>query len=59
MKKPPETLGDPKAFAAGQSFALVPWTPALEQQRGREVSGIAKDSGGIEWSFAHQRGLEI
>jgi hypothetical protein len=43
----------------GLSFALVPWTPALERHRDREVSGIAKESGGIEWDFARKRGLEI
>jgi Protein of unknown function (DUF3363) len=43
----------------GLSFALLPWTPALERHRGREISGVAKESGGIEWDFGHQRGLEL
>jgi hypothetical protein len=37
----------------------VPWTPALERQRGREVSGVTNENGGIEWDFARKRGLEI
>ena len=40
-------------------FALVPWTPPLDPHLGRRVAGVAKESGGIEWSFGRQRGLEI
>jgi len=40
-------------------FALVPWTPTLEKHFRRHVSGVAKDGGGIEWSFGRKRGLEI
>jgi type IV secretory pathway VirD2 relaxase len=43
----------------GLGFALVPWTPALDRHLGRHVSGVAKESGGIEWSFGRRRGLEI
>jgi hypothetical protein len=43
----------------GLGFALVPWTPSLEKQLGRHVSGVAKDGGGIEWGFGRKRGLEI
>ncbi|ARW16853.1 relaxase/mobilization nuclease domain-containing protein [Komagataeibacter europaeus] len=45
----------------GLGFQLVPWTPSLEKQRGREVSGIARDNGGVDWSFGRRRdqGLEI
>lgn len=45
----------------GLGFQLVPWTPSLEKQRGREVSGIARDDGGVDWSFGRRRdqGLEI
>jgi type IV secretory pathway VirD2 relaxase len=43
----------------GLGFALVPWTPALDRHLGRHVSGVAKGSGGIEWSFGRKRGLEI
>jgi hypothetical protein len=27
--------------------------------RGRHISGVAQDDGGIAWSFARKRGLEI
>jgi Protein of unknown function (DUF3363) len=40
-------------------FTLVQWTPVLEQHRDREVSGVARESGGIKWSFARKRALEI
>jgi hypothetical protein len=43
----------------GLGFAFVPWTPALDRHLGRLVAGVAKDSGGIEWSFGRKRGLEI
>jgi type IV secretory pathway VirD2 relaxase len=43
----------------GLGFALVPWTPTLEKHLDRHVSGIAKQSGGIEWGFGRRRGLEI
>jgi len=41
------------------TFALVPWTPALDRHLGRHVSGVAKGGGGIEWSFGRRRELEI
>jgi hypothetical protein len=37
-------------------FALVPWTPALDRHLGRHVTGVAKESGGIEWSFWRKGG---
>jgi hypothetical protein len=43
----------------GLGFQLVPWSPSLEKQLGRHVSGVAKDGGGIEWSFGRKRGLEL
>jgi hypothetical protein len=43
----------------GLGFALVPWTPELDRHLGRHVAGVARDSGGIEWSFGRKRGLEI
>lgn len=41
----------------GLGFQLVPWTPSLEQQLGRHVSGVARGDGGIDWSFGRKRGL--
>jgi hypothetical protein len=43
----------------GLSFQLVPWSPSLENHVGRDVSGIARDGGGIDWSFTRQRGLGL
>jgi type IV secretory pathway VirD2 relaxase len=43
----------------GLGFALVPWTSAIESHLGRHVAGVAKESGGIEWSCGRRRGLEI
>jgi type IV secretory pathway VirD2 relaxase len=43
----------------GLGFALVPWTPSLDRYLGHHVAGVAKESGGIEWSFGRERGLEI
>jgi len=43
----------------GLGFQLVPWTPSLEQQLGRHVSGIARNGGGIDWSFGRKRGLGL
>jgi hypothetical protein len=42
----------------GLGFSLVPWSPSLEQQLGRHVSGIAR-IGRIEWSFGMARGPSI
>jgi len=43
----------------GLGFALVPWTPTLEPHLGRHVAGVAREGGGIEWSFGRKRGREI
>ncbi|MER9301969.1 DUF3363 domain-containing protein [Mesorhizobium sp. M0496] len=43
----------------GLGFQLVPWTPSLEKDLGRHVSGIARDDGGIDWSFARKRSLGL
>lgn len=43
----------------GLGFQLVPWSSSLEKQLGRHVSGVAKDGGGIEWSFARRRDLGL
>lgn len=43
----------------GLGFQLVPWTPSLEKHLGRHVSGIARDDGGIDWSFARKRSLGL
>jgi len=43
----------------GLGFQLVPWRPALEQQLGRQVSGVMMPGGGIDWSFGRKRGLGL
>lgn len=44
---------------SGLGFQLVPWTPSLEKQLGRHVSGVARNDGGIDWSFGRKRGLGL
>ncbi|TQX89476.1 DUF3363 domain-containing protein [Rhizobium sp. rho-13.1] len=43
----------------GLGFQLVPWSPSLEKQLGRHVSGLARSDGGIDWSFGRKRGLGL
>jgi len=43
----------------GLGFQLVPWRPALEQQLGRQVSGVMLPSGGIDWSSGRKRALGL
>jgi type IV secretory pathway VirD2 relaxase len=41
----------------GLGFQLVPWSPSLEKQLGKHVSGVARSDGGVDWSFGRKRGL--
>jgi type IV secretory pathway VirD2 relaxase len=43
----------------GLGFSLVPWTPSLERQLGKQVSGIVRSTASIDWSFSHKRGLGL
>ncbi len=43
----------------GLGFQLVPWRPALEQQLGRQVSGVVAPGGSVDWSFGRKRGLGL
>lgn len=43
----------------GLGFQLVPWTPSLEKQLGKHVSGVARGDGGVDWSFGRKRGLGL
>jgi Protein of unknown function (DUF3363) len=38
---------------------LVPWRPALEQQLGKQVSGVMSPGGAVDWSLGRKRGLGI
>jgi len=41
----------------GLGFQLALWTPSLERQLGRHVSGVARGDGGVDWHFGRDRGL--
>jgi type IV secretory pathway VirD2 relaxase len=41
----------------GLGFQLVPWASSLEKFRDRQVSGIARGDGGIDWRRERERGL--
>jgi type IV secretory pathway VirD2 relaxase len=43
----------------GLGFQLVPWSPSLEKQIGRHVSGVARDDGGVDWDFGRKRALGL
>jgi type IV secretory pathway VirD2 relaxase len=43
----------------GLGFSLVPWTPSLERQLGRQVSGVVRSGGTIDWSFGRKRELGL
>lgn len=43
----------------GLGFQLVPWSPSLEKNINRHVSGIARNDGGVDWRRERTRGLEI
>lgn len=43
----------------GVGFQLVPWQPALEKRIGQHITGMARDNGGIEWSFGRKRGMGL
>jgi Protein of unknown function (DUF3363) len=43
---------------SGLGFQLVPWTPSLERELGRQVNGIA-GPGGVDWSFGRKRDLSL
>ncbi|EHS51277.1 hypothetical protein PDO_1999 [Rhizobium sp. PDO1-076] len=43
----------------GIGFQLVPWQPALDQRVGQHISGVVRDGGGVDWSFARKRGLAL
>jgi type IV secretory pathway VirD2 relaxase len=43
----------------GLGFSLVPWTPSLEKELGRQVSGLVLPAGGVDWSFGRKRGVGL
>jgi type IV secretory pathway VirD2 relaxase len=43
----------------GLGFRLVPWQPILENRIGQFMTGIQRDSGGIDWEFGRKHGLGL
>ena len=43
----------------GFGFQLVPWSPSMEKQLGRHISGVARGDGGVDWSFSRKRGIGL
>jgi type IV secretory pathway VirD2 relaxase len=43
----------------GLGFSLVPWSPSMERQLDRHVSGIVRADGGVDWSFRRTRDLGL
>jgi len=43
----------------GVGFQLVPWRPALEQQLGRQVTGVVAPGGSLDWTFGRRRGPSL
>ncbi len=43
----------------GLGFSLVPWTPSLDNQLGKHISGVMRDDGGVDWSFGRKRELGV
>ena len=41
----------------GLGFQLVPWSPSLDSQIGKHISGVMRGDGGVDWSFGRGRGL--
>ncbi|QGM97273.1 relaxase/mobilization nuclease domain-containing protein [Methylocystis parvus] len=41
----------------GLGFSLVPWSPSLERELGRQVSGAMTPGGGVDWSFGRKKGI--
>jgi type IV secretory pathway VirD2 relaxase len=43
----------------GLGFQLVPWSPSLEKNLDRQVSGIVRSDGGVDWRLGKSRGLGL
>ena len=43
----------------GLGFALVPWSPSLDRQIGKHISGVMRGDGGVDWSFGRGRDLGL
>lgn len=43
----------------GLGFSLVPWTPSLDKQLGKHISGVMRSNGGVDWSLGRGRDLGV
>jgi type IV secretory pathway VirD2 relaxase len=43
----------------GLGLQLAPWLPSLEKHIGRDIGGLVRDDGGIEWTLGRNRGLSL
>ncbi len=43
----------------GLGFSLVPWSPSLERELGKHVSGVMSPGGGVDWSFRRKRDIGL
>lgn len=43
----------------GLGFQLVPWSREIERRLGQQISGLAREGGGIDWTLARKRGLSL
>ncbi|QKC99929.1 relaxase/mobilization nuclease domain-containing protein [Mesorhizobium sp. NZP2298] len=43
----------------GFGFSLVPWSPSVERQLGKHVSGLTGAGGGVDWTFGKKRALGL
>ncbi|MGD9656995.1 MAG: relaxase/mobilization nuclease domain-containing protein [Methylocystis sp.] len=41
----------------GLGFQLVPWSPSLEKEIGKQVSGVMSPGGSVDWGFGRKRGI--
>ena len=50
-----------EGYGAGGAlgFQLVPWSPSLEKHLDRDVTGVARGDGGVDWDFGRKRGLGL
>jgi type IV secretory pathway VirD2 relaxase len=43
----------------GLGFQLVPWSPSLDRQIDKHISGVMRGDGGVDWSFGRGRALGL
>lgn len=43
----------------GPGFRLVPWSKEIDRNIGRHITGVMRDTGGIDWGIGRSRGLGL